>query len=53
VLPASVACAAERGFIGGVLRLAEWGVQLPPLQYRQARLIWHPSIPPHGIHAAL
>ena len=40
VLPSSVGCAAERSFIQGVLRLQDWGVQLPPLQYTQARCLF-------------
>ncbi|KAK9916721.1 hypothetical protein WJX75_006244 [Coccomyxa subellipsoidea] len=32
VLPSSVAAAAERSFIKGVLRLQDFGVQIPPLQ---------------------
>ena len=39
VLPNSVGCAAERAFIAGVLRLHDWGVELPPLQYSQARVL--------------
>ena len=37
VLPSSAAAAAERDAIAGVLRLRAFGVELPPLQFRQAR----------------
>ncbi|EIE26521.1 hypothetical protein COCSUDRAFT_64531 [Coccomyxa subellipsoidea C-169] len=37
VLPSSVAAAAERSFIKGVLRLQDFGVQIPPLQACQVK----------------
>ena len=37
VLPGSAAAAAERDAIAGVLRLRALSVELPPLQFRQAR----------------
>ncbi len=37
VLPHSAAAAAERDAIAAVLRLRDYGVELPPLQFRQVR----------------
>lgn len=39
VLPSSVAAAAQRSFIAGVLRLRDFGVEVPPLQCFQVSYI--------------